>query len=252
MIRIVIHWAHPAKTLASYRRYSCRIGTREELAHSASQSHSPHGGVNARSHGNAVPPGINGRAGFRSLDRHGDVTRYTIGICRSRIHRTPLQARAPLYAGTGTRLRPSRDQGCVEASPAGRPPTTARHCLARIPWRQPMNCIHCDFTFFTGDRSIITSVLRCAGRSPRETHLGGSCQMVSARSLRLLSPLLLLGILDLPGRAVAHDAPTGWKYPWACCSNMDCKEISRRSYLKSPKATSFNSLARSWATRTSG
>ena len=23
--------------------------------------------------------------------------------------------------------------------------------------------------------------------------------------------------------AAAHEAPTGWKYPWACCSNKDCQ-----------------------------
>jgi hypothetical protein len=25
----------------------------------------------------------------------------------------------------------------------------------------------------------------------------------------------------------AHDAPSGWTYPWACCSNMDCQQISK-------------------------
>ena len=57
--------------------------------------------------------------------------------------------------------------------------------------------------------------------------------MVSAHSRRLLGPLLLLGILGLPGRAIAHDAPTGWKYPWACCSNMDCKEVQSSVVLES-------------------
>jgi hypothetical protein len=34
-----------------------------------------------------------------------------------------------------------------------------------------------------------------------------------------------VSFLTVPARA--HDAPTGWKYPWACCSNMDCQQISR-------------------------
>ncbi len=25
---------------------------------------------------------------------------------------------------------------------------------------------------------------------------------------------------------LAHDAPTGWKYPWACCANQDCKQMT--------------------------
>jgi hypothetical protein len=34
---------------------------------------------------------------------------------------------------------------------------------------------------------------------------------------------LLLAYCSAPSDA--HDAPTGWKYPWACCSNMDCQEV---------------------------
>ena len=36
--------------------------------------------------------------------------------------------------------------------------------------------------------------------------------MVSLRSYRLLSSLLLLGTLGLTGRASAHEAQKGWKY----------------------------------------
>jgi hypothetical protein len=28
----------------------------------------------------------------------------------------------------------------------------------------------------------------------------------------------------LAGRAGAHEAPTGWKYPASCCSNKDCRQ----------------------------
>lgn len=30
--------------------------------------------------------------------------------------------------------------------------------------------------------------------------------------------------LSIPG-AIAHDAPTGWSYPFNCCSNQDCREV---------------------------
>ncbi|TIV73714.1 MAG: hypothetical protein E5V93_17770 [Mesorhizobium sp.] len=59
--------------------------------------------------------------------------------------------------------------------------------------------------------------------------------MVSARSRRLLSRLLLSGILGLPGQAIAHDAPAGWKYPWAYCSSIDCKEVQSSVVLEKPE-----------------
>lgn len=48
---------------------------------------------------------------FHRPDRHWDVTTYTAGICGPRIHRTALQARAPLYAGGGACLRAPCDHG---------------------------------------------------------------------------------------------------------------------------------------------
>src|SRR5262245_49585112 len=42
-------------------------------------------------------------------------------------------------------------------------------------------------------------------------------------------PLIIAAVgaalAGLAGGAVAHHAPTGWSYPWACCSNLDCREI---------------------------
>jgi hypothetical protein len=29
--------------------------------------------------------------------------------------------------------------------------------------------------------------------------------------------------------AGAHDAPAGWKYPWACCANMDCQQVAPKA-----------------------
>jgi len=28
--------------------------------------------------------------------------------------------------------------------------------------------------------------------------------------------------------ATAHEAPLGWSYPWACCSNDDCRQAADR------------------------
>jgi hypothetical protein len=35
--------------------------------------------------------------------------------------------------------------------------------------------------------------------------------------------------------ANAHQAPTGWTYPWACCSNMDCQEVEPKSISEKPQ-----------------
>lgn len=35
----------------------------------------------------------------------------------------------------------------------------------------------------------------------------------------------LAGMCAWATSAFAHEAPTGWSYPFACCSNMDCRAI---------------------------
>jgi hypothetical protein len=37
-----------------------------------------------------------------------------------------------------------------------------------------------------------------------------------------------------PLRAAAHDAPTGWSYPWSCCSNQDCRAVSHEAIEEGP------------------
>jgi hypothetical protein len=59
--------------------------------------------------------------------------------------------------------------------------------------------------------------------------------MASVCSRLLLSSLLPLTFLGTPGQASAHDAPTGWKYPWACCSNMDCQQVQSSAVLEKPQ-----------------
>jgi hypothetical protein len=33
----------------------------------------------------------------------------------------------------------------------------------------------------------------------------------------------------------AHDAPTGWSYPFACCSGYDCREVSSKAISEKPE-----------------
>jgi hypothetical protein len=35
--------------------------------------------------------------------------------------------------------------------------------------------------------------------------------------------------------AFAHQAPSGWTYPWACCHDMDCREVQSSSIGEEPK-----------------
>ena len=52
-------------------------------------------------------------------------------------------------------------------------------------------------------------------------------------------PLLLYAATTLtlanvqPG--LAHDAPKGWSYPFACCSGIDCREISPMTISEKPE-----------------
>lgn len=41
----------------------------------------------------------------------------------------------------------------------------------------------------------------------------------------MLRPLVLLILLALIVHARAHEAPSGWEYPMACCHNFDCAPL---------------------------
>lgn len=41
----------------------------------------------------------------------------------------------------------------------------------------------------------------------------------------LIAMLAVAAVVLAASRARAHEAPTGWKYPWSCCSNLDCREL---------------------------
>jgi hypothetical protein len=41
--------------------------------------------------------------------------------------------------------------------------------------------------------------------------------------------LIAIASLFLSTAAFGHDAPTGWSYPFSCCSTNDCREVSDAS-----------------------
>ncbi len=47
----------------------------------------------------------------------------------------------------------------------------------------------------------------------------------------LVPVLLLLAVLA----AQAHDAPSGWKYPYQCCSGYDCRPVTAKTISTRPE-----------------
>jgi hypothetical protein len=49
---------------------------------------------------------------------------------------------------------------------------------------------------------------------------------MSSRDLRILSStLVLVMVVASASVAAAHEAKSGWRYPYACCSDQDCREV---------------------------
>lgn len=71
-------------------------------------------------------------------------------------------------------------------------------------------------------------------RSPVESHRGRNRFLTS-----LAFATLALAWLAQP--ATAHDAiktaakPTGWSYPFSCCSGYDCREVSSKAISERPE-----------------
>jgi len=46
------------------------------------------------------------------------------------------------------------------------------------------------------------------------------------------SALLLAGMAPF---AFAHSAPSGWTYPYSCCSGIDCREVPAKNISERPE-----------------
>jgi hypothetical protein len=51
--------------------------------------------------------------------------------------------------------------------------------------------------------------------------------------LRLAAFSILCFAAAMP--AGAHEAPTGWRYPYSCCSGYDCREVSSKVIGEGPE-----------------
>jgi hypothetical protein len=54
--------------------------------------------------------------------------------------------------------------------------------------------------------------------------------------LKISAGAAVYGLLALAsaGMAGAHDAPTGWSYPFSCCSGYDCREVKASAISERP------------------
>lgn len=63
--------------------------------------------------------------------------------------------------------------------------------------------------------------MQCSGnRPPRRVALA-------------ISTLVLIALSTPP--TFSHDAPKGWSYPFACCSGLDCREVSKKAISERPQ-----------------
>ena len=60
----------------------------------------------------------------------------------------------------------------------------------------------------------------------------------SEASSAVAVPLLALGLFAVP--ASGHDAPSGWSYPFSCCSMNDCRPVATKAISERPEGFVIN------------
>lgn len=58
-----------------------------------------------------------------------------------------------------------------------------------------------------------------------------ACRVPSAGAVAGVSAVFA----SLTAPVLAHDAPSGWKYPLACCSGYDCREVPASAVVEGPE-----------------
>lgn len=54
----------------------------------------------------------------------------------------------------------------------------------------------------------------------------------------LIPPLIAVSLWPVVGGA--HDAPSGWSYPFSCCSNQDCRPVATKAISEKPQGYVIN------------
>lgn len=64
--------------------------------------------------------------------------------------------------------------------------------------------------------------------------MNGFCSYILPRSVPAVISAATGAVL-LATAAQAHEARSGWTYPYACCSDRDCREIPQSAVLERPE-----------------
>ncbi|SOC41702.1 hypothetical protein SAMN05892877_10972 [Rhizobium subbaraonis] len=56
--------------------------------------------------------------------------------------------------------------------------------------------------------------------------------------LLVLSASCVIQTIAIPARA--HDAPSGWSYPYSCCSMQDCRPVATKAISERPEGFVIN------------
>lgn len=65
------------------------------------------------------------------------------------------------------------------------------------------------------------------------------CSGLSSTGLKALFASSFI-VLFPAGLARAHEAAKGWSYPFSCCSNFDCRQISSKAISERPEGYVIN------------
>lgn len=57
----------------------------------------------------------------------------------------------------------------------------------------------------------------------------------SSLPLSALALVPLSVVFGAPDAGLAHDAKSGWAYPYACCSGLDCREVNATQIRERPE-----------------
>lgn len=66
------------------------------------------------------------------------------------------------------------------------------------------------------------------GSKLKSPHCSATCLILTVVSLGAAAP------------AAAHRAPSGWSYPYSCCSGIDCREVPAKAISERPEGYVIN------------
>lgn len=82
--------------------------------------------------------------------------------------------------------------------------------------------------------SFSTSNLSRAAACPQSTLHNARAALPPAAGLAIAA------LVASPTAGLGHEAASGWSYPYACCSGIDCREVSAKAVSERPEGYVIN------------